>query len=86
METTFQQLSSQLGLSAILVFHADWTLGNCAIGIRAVEKHATTWDLVRGVAETLIVQCISGPMAGKIGGTAVSVPISARRQNAGKST
>ncbi|KAL9131218.1 MAG: hypothetical protein Q9175_006826, partial [Cornicularia normoerica] len=41
--------------------------GNCAIAVGANERHSTTWDMLRSVAETLIAACISGPGSGALG-------------------
>ena len=45
------------------------TLGNCAIAVGANEKHSTTWDMLRSVAETLIATCIGSPGSRAVGGT-----------------
>ena len=50
----------------------DKILGNCAIAVGANERHSTTWDMLRSVAETLIARCISNPSSGALGGTAIS--------------
>ncbi|CAD6592368.1 MAG: hypothetical protein ASARMPREDX12_006046 [Alectoria sarmentosa] len=49
--------------------------GNCAIAVGANEKHSTTWDILRSVAETLVQTCISSPVSGTLGGTAISQSI-----------
>ena len=56
------------------------TIGDCAIAISASEKHATTWDILRSVAETVVAQCVSGPLSGKNGGTAISQAVHGRRK------
>lgn len=57
------------------------TPGNCAIAVGANEKHSTTWDMLRSVAETLTATCISRPGSGALGGTAISQAIRSRRDN-----
>lgn len=52
--------------------------GNCAIAMDANEKHVTTWAMLRNVIETLLVTCLSGPLSGSIGGTAISQPLPGR--------
>ncbi len=54
----------------MLIF--DRTIGNCAIAVGANERHSTTWDMLRSVAETLIATCVSNPASGTLGGTAIS--------------
>lgn len=55
--------------------------GNCAIAVGANERHSTTWDMLRSVAETLIATCISNPASGALGGTAISQTIRGRRRS-----
>lgn len=54
--------------------------GNCAIAVGANERHTTTWDMLRSVAETLVATCISSPGSGALGGTAISQTIRSRRR------
>ncbi|KAF6226016.1 hypothetical protein HO173_012606 [Letharia columbiana] len=56
-------------------------IGNCAIAVGANERHSTTWDMLRSVAETLIATCISSPGSGTLGGTAISQTIRSRRRS-----
>ena len=55
--------------------------GDCAIAVGTNEKHTTTWDMLRSVAETLIATCISSPRSGALGGTAISQTIRRRRRS-----
>ena len=52
--------------------HSPSFPGNCAISVGANERHSTTWDMLRSVAETLVSTCISSPVSGAVGGTAIS--------------
>jgi len=46
--------------------------GNCAFGIESTSKQTTTWETIRGIADTLLATCISNPISGVAGGFAVS--------------
>ena len=59
----------------------DQIVGNCAIAVGASERHSTTWDMLRSVAETLLATCISNPSSGTFGGTAVSQTTGSRRRS-----
>ena len=56
------------------------TAGNCAIGISSKARQVTSWDMIRSVAETLILSCVASPIAAAAGGTAVTKPIRGRRK------
>ena len=56
------------------------TAGNCAIGISSSVKQVTSWDMLRSVAETLILTCVASPIAAAAGGTAVTKPVRGRRK------
>lgn len=55
--------------------------GNCAIAVGANARHSTTWDMLRSVAETLIATCISNPVSGAFGGTAITQTMRGRRRS-----
>ena len=61
------------------------TSGNCAIGISSKERQVTSWDILRTVAETLIMTCVASPIATAAGGTAIAKPIRGRRKRDGLS-
>ena len=54
--------------------------GNCAIAIGNKQKQAVTWDMLRIVAETLLATCVSSPISGALGGTAISQPVVGKRK------
>ena len=56
------------------------TSGDCAIGILSKERHILSWDLLRNVAEKLILTCVASPIAAAAGGTAIAKPIRGRRK------
>lgn len=56
------------------------TSGNCAIGISSKERQVTSWDILRTVAETLIMTCVASPIATAAGGTAIAKPVRGRRK------
>ena len=56
------------------------TAGNCAIGISSTVKQVTSWDMLRSVAETLVLTCVASPIAAAAGGTAVTKPVRGRRK------
>ena len=62
------------------------TAGNCAIGISSKARQVTSWDMLRSVAETLILSCVASPIAAAAGGTAVTKPIRGRRKRNGFSS
>ncbi|KAL8791606.1 MAG: hypothetical protein Q9195_005811 [Heterodermia aff. obscurata] len=56
------------------------TAGNCAIGISSQARQVTSWDMLRSVAETLILTCVASPIAAAAGGTAVTKPVRSGRR------
>ena len=71
----YRVLALSCGTALILV----QTPGNCAIAVGTNERHSTSWDMLRSVAETLIATCISSHRA--LGGTAISQTIPSRRRS-----
>ena len=47
-------------------------VGNCAIGIESTSKKTTMWEIIRGIAETLLTTCMSNPVSSASGGYATS--------------
>ena len=58
------------------------TSGNCAIGVQTKSKLTTTWEMLRTVAEGLVVSCIEDPVLGTRGGFATSQPVLGRKRQA----
>ena len=56
------------------------TSGNCAIGISSKVKQVMSWDILRNVAQHLIVSCVASPITSAIGGRAVAKPVRGRRK------
>ena len=58
------------------------TSGNCAIGVKTTSKLTTTWEMLRTVAERLLVRCITDPLAGTRGGFTISQAIVGQNRKA----
>ena len=54
--------------------------GNCAIGIASKVRQVVSWEMLRSVAETLIMTCVASPTAAAVGGKAVARPIRSGRR------
>ncbi|CAF9915465.1 MAG: hypothetical protein HETSPECPRED_002497 [Heterodermia speciosa] len=62
------------------------TAGNCAIGILSQARQVTSWDMLRSVAETLVLTCVASPIAAAAGGTAVTKPTRSGRRRRSSSS
>ena len=56
------------------------TSGNCAIGISSKIRQVMSWDMLRNLAQHLIVSCVASPITSAIGGRAIAKPVRARRK------
>ena len=56
------------------------TSGNCAIGISSKVRQVMSWDILRNLAQHLIVSCVASPITSSIGGRAVAKPVRGRRK------
>ena len=55
-------------------------IGGCAIAVGTNGLHATTWNVLRGVLDSLDARCVSNPaLKGHMGGTAISQPYGPHR-------
>ena len=61
----------------ILLLELKGRSGNCAISVKATERHSVPWDMLRGVAENLLTTCasptsIGGRATAQTGGRSVA--------------